>query len=301
MRPEGRVAAAILAVKGSGPAHAPKSRHAQEVSSDMASRKELKEQARAQRLAQQQARAARDRRGRRLQMLGGIIVAAVVLVVVAVAVSSGGSSAASGLQNASQSSKTVVQVQGLLSGIPQSGATLGNPHASVKMTYFGDLECPICQEFTLGISGGGLPQFVSKDVRQGKVQVVYSAFESATRNPQTFQTQEVAALAAGMQDKFWQYAELFYHQQGQEDTGYVTESYLDGLAHQIPGLDYNKWLTDRKDPTLLSEVQSQEAAGTAAGVQGTPTVVFQGPKGKASPSSGIPTYSDLQQSLRQVS
>ena len=42
-----------------------------------------------------------------------------------------------------------------------------------------------------------------------------------------FKDQQVAALAAGMQKKFWNYAELFYHEQGQEDTGYVTESYLD--------------------------------------------------------------------------
>ena len=35
-------------------------------------------------------------------------------------------------------------------GIPQSGNALGNPTAPVTLEYFGDLECPICREFTLG-------------------------------------------------------------------------------------------------------------------------------------------------------
>ena len=43
----------------------------------------------------------------------------------------------------------------------------------------------------------------------------------------------MAGLAAGKQNLFWQYTELFYHEQGQEDTGYVNEAYLTGLAQQI--------------------------------------------------------------------
>ena len=50
-----------------------------------------------------------------------------------------------------------------------------------------------------------------------------------------FKTQQIAALAAGKQSKAWNYLELFYHEQGEEDTGYVTESYLQGLAHQVAG------------------------------------------------------------------
>ena len=42
----------------------------------------------------------------------------------------------------------------LLQGIPQNGITLGNPNAPVTMKYFGDLECPICKEFTLGALPG---------------------------------------------------------------------------------------------------------------------------------------------------
>ncbi len=265
----------------------------------MASRTKQKEQARAQRLAEEQARQAHERRQRRVRMLGGTILAAVAVVAVAIAISaSGGSSATNGLQTGAKSAKLVSQVTSLLSGIPQSGATLGNPKAPVTMTYYGDLECPVCQQFTLS---GGFPQLVANDVRAGKVKVVYRAFQTATQSPQTFQTQQVAALAAGKQNHFWDYTELFYREQGAEGSGYVTQSYLDGLAHQTPSLNVSAWTAARNDSALASQVLSDGALGQKAGVQGTPTLLFQGPKGQTVAPSGVPSYSDIQSAIKQVS
>lgn len=262
----------------------------------MASRTKQKEEARARRLAAERERAERQRRDRRLKMIGGVALGAIAVVAVAIAVSSGGKGG--GLQSGSGANRTVAAVTQLLNGIPQSGATLGNPSAPVTMTYFGDLECPTCRAFTLS---GGWPQLVAGEVRQGKVKVVYRAFQTATPDPQTFQTQQVAALAAGQQNRFWDYLELFYHEQGAEGTGYVNESYLTGLAKQVPGLNFSSWQTARNNSALVAQVQSDRQAGTAAGVQGTPTLVFQGPKGKASPGVAVPSYGDLQQAITQVS
>jgi protein-disulfide isomerase len=267
----------------------------------MASRTKQKEMARARRLEQEAARAQSLARARNIKMLGGIVVLAIAVVAVFIAISSSGSSGGKGLQKGPALTQTQTAVAQLLSGIPQSANVLGNPSAPVTVDYYGDLECPVCREFTLGVAGGGWPQFVANDVRSGKAKVVYRAFQTATQDPVTFQTQQVAALAAGRQNLFWNYVELFYHEQGTEDTGYVTENYLTGLAQQVPGLSLSKWQTARKDATLLAQVQSDEQSGTTAGVSGTPTVIFQGPKGKATPSTGIPSYSDLQTALKQVS
>jgi protein-disulfide isomerase len=266
----------------------------------MASRKEQKEQARARRLAEERARAERARRDRRLRTIGGVVVGAIVLIAVAIAVSSGGgSSNASGLQTGTAANKTATSVQSLLAGIPQSGATLGNPNARVTMTYYGDLECPTCRAFTLD---GGFPQLVSKDVRAGKVKVVYRAFRTASQDATIFKNQQVAALAAGQQQKFWNYAELFYREQGQEGTSYANDTYLTGLAKQIPGLNISSWQSARNNASLVNQIATDAQTGNSIGVAGTPTLVFQGPTGKtASPSSSVPTYSQLQQSLKQVS
>jgi protein-disulfide isomerase len=266
----------------------------------MASRSKQKEEARARRLAEEQARSDKARRDRRLRMVGGVVVLAIAIAAVLVAVSSGSSTnnLEKGLATGNKKSSTVTAVDNLLAGVPQSGATLGNPKAPVTMDYYGDLECPICQQFTLQ---GGLSQLIANEVRQGKVKIVYRAFETATRDPNMFKDQQVAALAAGMQQKFWNYAELFYHEQGQEDTGYVTETYLGNLAQQTTGLNLVKWESDRNNASLTSQVVADVNQGNAIGVTGTPTLVFIGPKGKAAAPESVPSYSQLQQVIKQVS
>jgi protein-disulfide isomerase len=266
----------------------------------MASRTKQKEEARARRLAEEQARAERARRQRRLQMVGGTIVGAIIIVVALVVISSGGAKKETGLQTGTTANSTITGINQLLSGIPQSGNTLGNPKAPVTMTYYGDYECPVCQDFTLN---GGFSQLVSNDVRTGKVKVVYSPFCTATcgsPDPGVFSTQQVAGFAAGKQNLFWQYTELFYHEQGTEDSGYVTESYLDGLARQIPALNYADWLTARKNPNYSATVATDESSAQHLGVSGTPTLVFAGPKGQAAASEAVPTYAQLEQVIKQV-
>ncbi len=276
----------------------------------MASRKEQKDQLRAQRLAAEQQAAAAAARRRRMTMLGGVLALVVVVVVAAIAISSGSSNSDAQSHIVSKNSPAEIaidkQVSTLLAGIPQSGTVLGNPKAPVTITYYGDLECPICRDFTLGNAGGGFPQLVSNEVKSGKVKVQYRSFCTATCNgpgQSVFNTQQVAAYAAGMQNRFWNFAETFYREQGQEDTGYVNASYLDGIAAQVPGLDISTWQTDRGNPSLLEQVQADGSAGASAGVQGTPALIAQGPKGEEQvpPPNGLPAYSDIEQAIKAVS
>jgi protein-disulfide isomerase len=264
----------------------------------MASRTRQKEEARARRLAEEQERATQAQRTKRLRLIGGVVVAVVAVAAVIIAIVAGSGGGSSGLQSGSGANKTVASVEQLLNGIPQSGSTLGSSSAPVTLTYFGDLECPVCKAFTLT---GGWPQLVANEVRSGKVKVVYKAFQTATPDSATFQTQQSAALAAGQQSKFWHYIELFYHEQGQEQTNYVTSDYLTGLAKQVTGLNVGQWQSARTNPALAAQVQSEIQQGVAAGVQGTPTLIFQGPKGKVQLQTAVPSYSDLQQALKQAS
>jgi protein-disulfide isomerase len=167
------------------------------------------------------------------------------------------------------------------------------------MTEFGDLECPVCQSFALGAQ----QQMIQNDVRSGKVKLVFRSLQTASSSspiPNAFQNQQIAAYAAGLQNLGWHYIELFYHEQGQEATGYVTESYLDNLARQIPGLNYSKWLTDRKNPTLLAQLNTDQQAASAQGVRSTPTVLVTGPKGSAQPVVGVYDYNTYKSAITSV-
>jgi protein-disulfide isomerase len=266
----------------------------------MASRKEQKEAARQRRLAEERARAERQQRQRRLRMLGGVVLGAVAVVVVAIAVSSGGTTTVAPKPDSPAAKTAAATVIKLLAGIPQSATRLGSPTAKVTVTEFGDLECPICRDFALGAEN----QLISNDVRSGKVQLIYRSLPTATANgpdPGIFPVQQAAALAAGLQDKGWYYIELFYHEQGTEDTSYVTPDYLGGLARQIPGLNYSKWSSDRTSSTLTAQVTSDEQAATSAGYDSTPTIVVKGPKGQAQPIVGDTTYGSLQSTINSIS
>lgn len=232
-------------------------------------RKQRREAARAQRKAMEEAQAASVARRTRLTQLG-VVVAVVVVVIVVVLIATGGKSKSGLAKSKAEVTATSTQVGTLLNGIPQSANVLGSPTAPVTLEYFGDLECPICKEFTLG----SLPSVIPKFVRSGKLRIEYRSLETATREPEVFKTQQVAALAAGKQNKAWYYIETFYHEQGEEDSGYVTESYLQGIAKQVPGLNLAQWTSERNDQELTKQVTADEEAAKSQGFTGTPSFLI---------------------------
>ena len=193
----------------------------------MASRTKQKEEARARRLAEERAAAERAQRTQRMRLLGGVLAVAIVVIAVAVAISTsgGGNGKPAPKPGSSASKAAVTAVTNLLSGIPQSGQTLGSPNAKVTITEYADLECPVCDAFALpasattsdGTSGTGwFDQLVKQYVRTGKAKIVYRSLESATANgpnASMWPQQQAAIYAAGLQHKAWEYVELFYHEQ----------------------------------------------------------------------------------------
>jgi protein-disulfide isomerase len=233
-------------------------------------RKERREQARSQRKAMEEAAAASAVRRTRMTQLG-IVVAVVVVAIVVVLVATGGGSKKGIPASKHERNSVVNEVTALVGGIPQNGNVLGSPTAPVSLQYFGDLECPICQKFTLG----ALPTIISKWVRTGKMKIEYRSLETATREPEVFKSQQVAAYAAGKQNKAWNFIETFYHEQGEEDSGYVTEKYIQNIASQVPGLNLAQWTTDRSNQELANEVTVTDAqAASNAGFDGTPSFLI---------------------------
>jgi protein-disulfide isomerase len=248
-------------------------------------RKQRREQAREQRRELEQAEAAGAVRRSRLKRLG-IVVASVVAIIVVLLIVTGGSGATKKVQSGTKAAtEATAEISSLIGGIPQSANVLGRPSAPVTLQYFGDLQCPICKEFSLG----AFPSIVQSWVKTGKLKIEYRSLETATREPEVFKTQQVAALAAGKQNKMWYFVELFYHEQGEEGSGYVTETYLQNLAQQVPGLNLSHWTSGRNDPALVSQVTSDGQTANNAGFTGTPSFLI----GKTGGASRKLEYSSL--------
>lgn len=167
----------------------------------------------------------------------------------------------------------------LLTGIPQHGTELGDPKAPVTLQFFGDLQCRDSRKVMLG----ALPILIRRFVRPGKLKIVYRSMETDTRNAGglvEFMDQQGAALAAGRQDKLWNFIDVFYREQGPEFTGYVTDRFLRLIAVQS-GLDLARWQKAREpiwrwEPSL----DADEALRVAMGVDSTPSFLI-GPSGES--------------------
>lgn len=233
-------------------------------------RKQRREQARSERKAIEQQQASQGDQRKRLYQLGGVAVVVAAIIAIVVIAASGKGSKESVAPKSATANAAAAEVVKLLQGIPQSANTLGSPSAPVTLQYFGDLECPVCKEFTLG----ALPGLIQKKVRTGKLKIEYRSMQTATREQETFRNQQIAALAAGKQNRMWYYIELFYHEQGEEGSGYVTESYLQGLASQVPGLSLSDWSSARNETAFNDEVTTDAQTAIQNGFSGTPSFLI---------------------------
>jgi protein-disulfide isomerase len=151
----------------------------------------------------------------------------------------------------------------LLAGIPQKGTILGNPAASVRMLQFEDLQCPICKRY----NDDAFPAIIEEYVKPGRVKVDFRGL--AFIGPDSEKALRIA-VASGFQNKLWDVVELFYEQQGEENSGWVTDAKIDEILAQVPGLDAAKVKVDAKSAAVTKEIAAVGAEATALNVQGTP-------------------------------
>jgi protein-disulfide isomerase len=205
-------------------------------------------------------------RERRLWLLAGAAVLATVMVVVAIVVSQGGADD----DEPAASSPSATQSDGRdgggspLEGIPQEGVALGDPDAPATLIEFADLQCPFCAEFATG----ELPQLVGDYVRPGRLRLELRLL--AFIGPDSERGRQVAHAAA-LQNHMWDYTDLFFRNQGAENSGYATDAFLEQLARQTPGLDADQLAGDFGNPEAAALTRQAERLGRQLQVDGTPS------------------------------
>lgn len=240
----------------------------------MASRAERRQRAREARLAAEASSARADARRRNLLRLGAVAAIAVVAVVVAIAVSRGGGSNGD-LGPASR------QVAALFRGVPERGSVLGRGSARFTLVEFVDLQCPFCRQYTLN----ALPTVIDRFVRPGRLKLDLKL--RTFIGPQSVTAAKVAAAAA-QQDRIWQFADLFYHQQRPENSGYVTQDFLRTIAQATPGLDGGKALAYANSAAARRLVNADESLANTLNSDSTPAFFLRrggGPYEPVSPSA----------------
>lgn len=230
-----------------------------------------------------------DRRTKLLQIAAGAVflaIAVVVALIVANASSGGGEGGDTNLEG-------TAEVNRALAGLPQQGTVLGDPGAPVELVEFADLQCPYCKAFTEEV----LPPIIENQVKKGQVKV---AFRNFTIIGEQSLPAGAAALAAGAQGRGWNFVELFYRNQGGEDTGYADDAFLEAVAKGAGVKDIAKWNSERAK--FITEVEESTAEAQQLGFSGTPSLAIKGPKTDGLEPIETPSSTgDLEEALEEAS
>jgi protein-disulfide isomerase len=200
----------------------------------------------------------------------GVAVVLVVLAVVLALALTGGDSSSTASVPAQGSLTNALpgaeDVDASLAGIPQSGTVLGAESAPVTLVEYVDLQCPFCQQFETSV----MPSVVERYVKDGKVKV--DARIVAFIGPDSERGRS-AALAAGLQDKLFNFTQLLYLNQGPENTGWLDDDLIERAAASIPGLDVHQLLDDKDSGAVSDQAAEADRQAEADNISGTPTIL----------------------------
>lgn len=218
-----------------------------------------------------------DRARRRLFTIGGIVLAAIAVVALVIVLAGSDdttvkSTTTTGPTPAAESEVTadtsgldgVKEVTAEFADIPQTGNTLGSPGAPATMMVFADMQCPFCAEF----ENSAMPALITRYVRPGKLKIVFQPIVILGNDSELGAR---AVAAAAQQNKAFEYAAILYRNQGQENTGYLDNAYVEKIASATPGLDTKKLTGALRSAPVEKLLADAQSVATSGKVDSTPS------------------------------
>jgi protein-disulfide isomerase len=219
------------------------------------------------------------------RVLLGVGVAGLIAAIISISVGTGGPE------------KIVISggedVQQLIGGVQQDGSSLGNPDAPVTVAVFTDLQCSTCDTYQLDT----VEPLIAKYARGDDVRFEFHNYSLG----QADVTQSAyAAVAAGMQDREWQFTELFFRNQDEAPGGRVTEEFLDDVANAIPEFDVDAWHTAMGTEQVKASIDSDQKLAAQYGLRvEAPSIIVDGPGGSKVLQDG-PSIAQIEAAITEV-
>lgn len=138
----------------------------------------------------------------------------------------------------------------------------GNANAPVTMAIFTDFECPYCRKLT-----PLLDQVFEKNSET--VKLVFK--NMPLKFHKMAEPSHRAAMAAGMQGKFWEYHDKLFAAKK------LNNELIDAIAQEL-ALDMDKFKKDMDSPVIQQKIRKDLIDAQKADVTGTPTVFINGRK-----------------------
>jgi protein-disulfide isomerase len=200
-------------------------------------------------------------RRRQILQLSAVVVLAALVVVGAILLS--GDDEETPAPRGSSAPTDAQEVEQRYAGIPQDGIHLGDPKAPATLVEIADLQCPFCAEYATG----AMASVVNDYVRPGRLR--YELRFRSFIGRDSVRAAGAAAYAA-QQDLMYQFADLFYRNQGPEESGFADRAFIERIAGQVTGLDPKKTADAADDPLSQPLVREGEQFARDIGSSSTP-------------------------------
>jgi protein-disulfide isomerase len=164
----------------------------------------------------------------------------------------------------------------LFHGIPQQGTAVGRPDAPLTLAIYVDPQCPYCADW----DRQSLPAIVARYIRPGKLRAEFRGL--AFVGPDSERGLR-AVLAAGEQGRLFEAQSLLFANQGVENSGWLSEDFVDSLAASLPGVDSARLKADLHSAVVDTAIVTTATQQRADGVNSTPTLLLGPTGGSLSP------------------
>jgi len=171
------------------------------------------------------------------------------------------------------------------------GETLGSASAPVVMQLYSDFQCPACKSFVMQL----LPSLVNDFVRLGTLRIEARDLDFlGSGSPNESQELAAGAACAAEQDRYWQFHDYVFWNQGRENRGDHDAAFIAGIADAVE-VDRAAWDACMAGGEVRPPITAQTSAAVAAGINSTPTLVINGQR-----IVGVPKYDDVANLIRQL-
>ncbi len=218
-------------------------------------------------------------------MLLGLAVVGVIAAIYSISVGSGGPQAAR--------IGGVNDVQRIFGGIAQDASYLGPQDSETTITVFNDLQCGPCAEWEIET----IDPLVEEYARTDQARFEFRHFSLA---PNDTTLAAIAAEAAGVQERQWQYLDTFVRNIDETRTRAIDEQYLREVAEAVPELDPELWAEDFNSPEAEELVREDAMLAAELKLPAEPAVVVSGPGGQRQLIE-TPSLEEIETALGQVS
>ena len=171
------------------------------------------------------------------------------------------------------------------------GTAMGDPDAPVLIEVYEDFQCPACRIYSNEVE----PLVTENHVANGEVYYVFRQYpflDDRSPNKESDQAAN-ASMCAAEQGRFWDYHDILFANWNGENQGSFSDKRLLAFAETL-GLDTETFTACFEENRYQDQIQADLAAGNAAGVQGTPSVLVNG---EIVRPGYVPTYEDIKRMI----